>query len=302
MKTIVRLIWAAIIPGAVVFLAGCATAPQTATVRRAVPAYDFTVVEGSLARELIPQEIAQVRETVERYLAAQGAKPGGRYYVRVDFTQERPGEPVDWVVVKLNLAGGQAYAGGAAYSTEDPYYSPLDYRYGYPYGYDYASYGYYDPFGFNYGYYHYPRPPRDHKPGDRDDRDDHPRGSQAGDGRWPRTNDGHPRDDHASNDHRTHDKDGRPHDSQAGNGGRPPGDSHNRTADNPPRYSDPGQRRDGGGGGVSQPHTNSGGLGGGSSGVVHNPPPPRAPEPATRSDPPARAADRGNSADPVAAK
>ena len=298
MKIIARHIRAAITLGAVVFLAGCATT-QTANVRRAVPLYDFTVVEGSLARELTLQEIVQVREAVEKYLSAQGVKPGGQYYVRVNFSQETPGEPVNWVVVKLKLAEGQAYAAGGAYPADSPYYSPLDYRYGYPYGYDNSPYGYYDPFDYNYGYYHYPRPHRDHKPGDRDDRDDHPRGTQAGDGNWPRAKDGHPGDDHAGNDHRPHDKDGRPHDAQAGNDGRTDGDHHNRTADNTPRSSDPGRRREDGAGG-SPPRSNSGG----SSGVVHNTPPPPPPpartaEPASRTASTPNTRDRSGSADKV---
>ena len=287
MKTIARLIWPAAVLGALVFLAGCAT-PQAAAVRRAVPLYDFTVVEGSLARELTSQEIAQVRETVEKYLAAQGAKPGGQYYVRVNFTPEMAGEPVDWVVVKLNLAAGQAYAVGAAYPAESPYYSPLDYRYGYPYGYDYSAYSYYDPFGFNYGYYHYPRHHRDRKPGDRDDRDDgdnRGRGTQAGDDRRPR------------------DKDDRPRDRQVGNDGRPAGDPRNRTAGNTPRTPDTGRRRDEGPGG-SPPRLNNGGSGGGSGGVVRTPPP-STPPPARAAEPTNRTAstpntrERGGSADKV---
>lgn len=197
MKTIARYVWAIAALGGVLFVSSCnsaSTTTRTARIRQVAPVNKFTVVESSTGRELSPQETTQLRDAVAKFLEGQGVGRAGEYYVRVDFTPEKPGEPGEWVVVKVTNLPGSTYTLIAAYPAigPDDYY-PYEYAYDQRYGYGGSSYGYYQPPIFYPTNYH-PRPhpvtPRqrdDDKPGDRDNR---PRGTNDG-GRHDR-NDGPP--------------------------------------------------------------------------------------------------------------
>ncbi|SDR65368.1 hypothetical protein [Opitutus sp. GAS368] len=174
MKNLARFAPVAAVLGTVLFFSGCAT-PRSARVTRARPVAEFTVVESSTQKELTPAQLGELREAVANYLHEQGLTSNRRYYVKISFPGENPGDEEQWAIVRIGSLPTRTYTILAAYPGPDDY-DPYDY-YGYNAGYDgLARYGYYDPFDYNYGYYTRPAPRRDHKPDDRPgDKPDHPR-------------------------------------------------------------------------------------------------------------------------------
>lgn len=190
MKTFTRLMAVAVALSVGLFFAGCTTTVSSAPRQR--PAADFTVVESFTAKELTPEQLAEIRQAVLDYLQKEGLTDGRRYYVKVLFPTENPDDEPQWAVVRIGNSPTQNYTVIAAYPGADDYY-PYDYfRSGhYTPGYaGYSPYGYYEPFDhYYYGGYGRSAPPRAHP---KSDKPDHPPGTHT---RWdhtPRTDSDHP--------------------------------------------------------------------------------------------------------------
>jgi hypothetical protein len=154
---------------ATVLLAGCAATQRTAAPPPAKTVTDFKIVEQSTPRELTPAEQAQIQIAVENFLSGRDEARSGVYEVRVAFTPEQPGQPGEWVVVRISRLVVQGYELVASHPLERRGYEYYHDQYGYgPWG------GYFsDPLYSGYGYY-YPssrRPDRRPPPDDSRDHD-----------------------------------------------------------------------------------------------------------------------------------
>lgn len=191
MKTFARLMAVTVALSAGLFFAGCTTTVSTAP--RQQPVADFTVVESSTAKELTPEQLAEIRQAVLTYLQKEGLTDGRRYYVKVLLPTENPDDEPQWAIVRIGNSPIRNYTVIAAYPGADDYY-PYDYfRYGYytPGYAGYSPYGYYEPYDhYYYGGYGRSAPPRAHP---KSDKPDHPSGTHT---RWdhtPRTDSDQPR-------------------------------------------------------------------------------------------------------------
>lgn len=189
MKAFTRLISAAVVFSAGLFLTGCTTTVSKAP--RHHPVADFVVVESSTERELTPMQLAEIRQVVLDYLRKEGLTDGRRYYVKVLFPAANPDDEPQWAIVRTGTNPAWNYTVIAAYPGADDYY-PYDYfRHGYytPGYAGYPPYGHYEPFDHYYGGHARPAPPRTHP---KSDKPDHPPGTYT---RWdhtPRTGSDHP--------------------------------------------------------------------------------------------------------------
>jgi hypothetical protein len=199
MKSCTRLGLCLIVLSLGTLWSGCANGSYS-NAARGGSARDFEIVETATKRELTTKEMNQLRVMVAEYLAKEGVKEGGDYYVKVFLAPDQPGGPEEWVVVRFTQASSYTATRFTLLSSYPSYYDGYSSYYSYdyypysPFGFSRFSLQYYDyPFGYS-GYYPYtpsrPRytnhfghdrdkdgkPDRDHKP----DGSPHPRGSGFG--------------------------------------------------------------------------------------------------------------------------
>lgn len=176
MNILLRLVSAAAVLGSAFVLSGCVTHGSRAP--RVNVKEEFAVVESSTKQELTPEQMADLRQGVLKYMREEGLADGRIYYVKVTFPTDVPGEEPQWAIVRIGGQSTQTYTVIAAYPGRDDYYPYDFYRTGFSYssyypGYSgFSNWGYYDPFDYNYGYYNRPRP-RDHNYPDKPNNPDH---------------------------------------------------------------------------------------------------------------------------------
>jgi len=248
MNPFARFIMAAAAVSAGLFLSGCTTTVSKAP--RPKPMVEFTVVESSTQQELTPAQLDELREAVIAYLQAEGLTGNQVYLVKVNLATASPDEVAQWVIVRTGNISARTFQVLAAYPGADDYYPYDHHRFGYysPGYYGFSRYGYSDPYYYDSGKYLPPMPPRVHpRPGDRNDKPDHPPATHTRWNRTPRTDSDEPRRHHPprtekpehqgrdrsdDGDHkRSADKD---HSSASGNTPRPAQDGSNSPAYAPP--------------------------------------------------------------------
>jgi hypothetical protein len=171
MTPLARIVAVTALSIAGLFFAGCVTqtskVPQAAKVQRVEPVPEFTVIESSTNKELTPEQLATLRESVANYLRDEGYDGKQTYDVKVDFPAEKPGDKAEWVIVRIGNRPGPTYTVLAAYQGADDYYPYEYYHYGYydPFYNGYPGWGYYDPYYPYGGYWWNASPPGHHGPG-----------------------------------------------------------------------------------------------------------------------------------------
>jgi hypothetical protein len=207
MKSCTRLGFCLIVLSLGTLWSGCANRSYS-NATRGGSARDFEIVETATKRELTTKEMNQLRVMVAEYLAKEGVKEGGDYYVKIFLAPDQPGAPEEWVVVRFTQASSYTATRFTLLSSYPSYYDGYSSYYSYdyypysPFGFSRFSLQYYDyPFGYS-GYYPYtPSRPRytNHFGHDRDKGDKGDKGD------------------------RDHKPDGRPHPHGPVFGGTPPG-------------------------------------------------------------------------------